>query len=155
MHPTMALRYIFAALLTCLSIPALSQQAKFGTPAEARAMLDKAVSAVKADKAKALELFNKGAGGFLDRDLQPFCFNLSDGKLVAATNPATLGVDIRTLKDKTGKSFGEENFKAAVDDKVNEVTYMYPRPGETEPSPKVSYITKVGDLGCGVGYFKQ
>ena len=46
-------------------------------------MLDKAVSALKADKTKTLDLINKGEGGFLDRDLYPFCFNLSDGKIVA------------------------------------------------------------------------
>jgi Single Cache domain 2 len=143
-----------ATLAAMLTTSAAAQQAKFGTPAEARAMLDKAIAAVKADKAKALALFNKGEGGFKDRDLQPFCFNLSDGKLVAATNPSTLGTDIRTLKDRTGKSFGEENFKSAIDGKVAEVSYMYPRPGETEPTAKVSYVTKVGDLCCGVGYYK-
>jgi hypothetical protein len=30
-------------------------------------MLMKAAAAVKADKAKALDMFNKGEGGFLDR----------------------------------------------------------------------------------------
>src|SRR6266513_1522838 len=54
-----------------------------GTAAEAKAMLDKAVAAVKADKTKALDMFNKGEAGFLDRDLYPFCFNVSDGKAVA------------------------------------------------------------------------
>ena len=47
-------------------------------------MLDKAVVAVKADKAKTLDMINKEEGGFLDRDLYVFCFNLSDGKQVAA-----------------------------------------------------------------------
>ena len=36
-------------------------------------MLMKAVAAVKEDKAKALDMFNKGEGGFLDRDLYVFC----------------------------------------------------------------------------------
>ena len=40
-----------------------------GSPDEAKAMLMKAVAAVKEDKAKALDMFNKGEGGFLDRDL--------------------------------------------------------------------------------------
>jgi hypothetical protein len=31
---------------------------------------------------------------------------------------------------------------------------MFPRPSETEPMAKTSYFTKVGDLVCGVGYFK-
>jgi hypothetical protein len=133
---------------------AFAQQAKFGTPAEAKAMLEKAVAAVKADKAKALASFNAGTDGFKDRDLQPFCFNKSDGLITAATTPTLLGKDERSLKDRTGKAFGEENFKAAIDGKVTEVSYIFPRPGETEPMPKVTFVTGVGDQGCGVGYFK-
>ena len=65
---------VFVVVLT-LSTAAIAQQTQFGTAAEAKAMLERAVAAVKADKAKALEMFNKGEGGFKDRDLQPFCFN--------------------------------------------------------------------------------
>jgi len=32
-------------------------------------MLERAVAAVKEDEAKALDMFNKGEGGFRDRDL--------------------------------------------------------------------------------------
>jgi hypothetical protein len=148
--------FIFAAasvaVLTLSS--AAFAQAKYGTPAEAKAMLEKVVAAVKADKAKALASFNAGTDGFKDRDLQPFCFNKSDGLHTASPNPSLLDKDVRNLKDKTGKAFGEEHFKAAVDGKITEVSYMFPRPGETEPMAKVSYVTGVGDQGCGVGYFK-
>jgi len=67
-------------------------------------------------KAKALDIFNKGEGGFLDRDLYPFCSNISDGKVVAVGNPNAkqlIGTDGRTLKDATGKAFGKEMFEAA------------------------------------------
>jgi hypothetical protein len=70
-----------SAAVLMASAAAFAQQG--GTPQEARAMLDKAVAAVKAEKTKALDMFNKGEGGFLDRDLYPFCFNISDGKIVA------------------------------------------------------------------------
>jgi Single Cache domain 2 len=138
-----------------LSTAALAQQAQFGTAAEAKAMLERAVAAVKADKAKALEMFNKGEGGFKDRDLQPFCFNVSDGTITAATVPNVLGTDIRALKDKNGKEFGQEIYQAATEGKITEVSYMFPRPG-TDPTlfQKVSLITGVGDQACGVGYFK-
>jgi signal transduction histidine kinase len=124
-----------------------------GTAAEAKAMLDKAVAAVKADKAKAIASFLAGTDGFKDRDLYPFCFNLSDGTTVAAP-PSVLGKDVRTIKDAKGNAFGEDIYKAAQDGKVNEVNYMFPKPGATDPSPKTSFVTKVGDLGCGVGYYK-
>jgi hypothetical protein len=41
-------------------------------------MLETAVAAVKVDKAKALDMFNKGEGGFLDRELYVFCDNVSN-----------------------------------------------------------------------------
>ncbi|MGP0091053.1 MAG: cache domain-containing protein [Xanthobacteraceae bacterium] len=127
--------------------------AQSGTAAEAKAMLEKAVVAVKADKAKAIDMFNKGEGGFKDRDLYPFCFNLSDGIEVAGP-PAVRGKDVRTLKDSTGKSFGEELYKAGQGETISEVSYMFPRLGETTPVAKTSFVAKAGDLGCGVGYYK-
>jgi hypothetical protein len=139
---------IAGAALT-LSTSAFAQ----GTAAEAKAMLEKAVVAVKADKAKAVASFLAGTDGFKDRDLYPFCFNISDGVTVAAP-AAVLGKDVRTLKDAKGNAFGEDIYKAVQDGKFNEVSYMFPKPGQTEPSPKVSFVTKVADLGCGVGYYK-
>ena len=132
-----------------------------GTADEAKAMLMKATAAVKADKAKALDMFNNGEGGFLDRDLYVFCGNVSDGKGVAIGNPnakSTLGQDARTLKDSTGKPFGQEIYAAGQkpEGQITEVSYMWPRPGaDKTPVQKVSLVTKVSaDLYCGVGYYK-
>jgi hypothetical protein len=148
-----------SAAVLALSTNAFAQQ--YGTADEAKAMLMKAVAAVKADKAKALEMFNKGKGGFLDRDLYVFCSNLRDGKLVAVgSNNAKqlLGTDARSLKDSTGKDFGAEIFAAfqKPEGQITEVSYMFPRPGpDKTPVQKVSLVTRAsGDLGCGVGYYK-
>ena len=75
------------------SAPAFAQQERFGTAAEDKAMLERAVFAVKADKAKALGMFNKGEGGFKDRDLYPFCFNIVNG-VVTAGPAVVLGQDV-------------------------------------------------------------
>ena len=56
-------------------------------PADAKAMLDKTAAALKSDKTKTLDEINKGESGFLVGDIYPFCFNMSDGKLVAVANP--------------------------------------------------------------------
>jgi hypothetical protein len=133
---------------------------QFGTADEANAMLAKTVAAVKADKTKTLDLINEGKGGFLDRDLHPFCFNLSDGIDVAVASPNSkqvLGTDVRTIKDATGKVFGPELYSAAQkpEGQITEVGYMWPRTGSDKtPVAKVSFVTKAGDLGCGVGYYK-
>ena len=145
-----------AAILT-LTAAAFAQQGQTGTAQEARAMLDKAVAAVKADREVALAVFNKGEGGFRDRDLYPFCIRSGDGKGVAGPLYVPAGSDTRTLKDSTGKAYGEELYAAAQkpEGQITEVSYMFSKPGpDPKPVPKVSYVTRVGDLGCGVGYYK-
>ena len=149
-----------AAVLT-LSATAYAQQADRGTADEAKAMLMKAVAALKVDKQKTLDLINDGeGGGFFDRDLYVFCANASDGKTVALGNPNArqlLGVDTRTLKDVNGKPFGQELYDAyqKPEGQITEVSSMFVRPGpDKTPVPKVSFATRVGDLGCGVGYYK-
>ena len=105
--------FMIARAALTLSAAAFAQQG--GTAEEARAMLDKAVAAVKADKTKALDMFNKGEGGFLDRDLYVFCNNTTDGTIVALGNPNAkklLGTDVRNLKDSNGKAYGQEIFAA-------------------------------------------
>ena len=140
----------FAALVV-LALAGVARAGEFGTAAEARAMLDKAVAALKADKAGALAQFTKGEGGFKDRDLYPFCGG-PDGMFTA--HPSLVGKSLKDLKDKAGKPLGEEIYKTAQPGKISEVSYMWPRPGTTEPVQKVSFVTKVGDQVCAVGYYK-
>ncbi len=149
-----------AAVLT-LSPTAFAQQpGQYGNAVEAKAMLLKAVADVKKDKTKALDMFNKGEGGFLDRDLYVFCNNVSDGKNVAIGNPNAkqlLGTDSRTLKDPTGKAYGLELYAAGQkpEGQITEVSYMFVRPGpDTKSVPKESFVAKAGDIFCGVGYYK-
>ena len=125
--------------------------AEYGTPAEAKAMLEKAVVAVKADKAKALEMFTKGEGGFKDRDLYPYCGG-PDGNFTA--HPTLVGKSLKDLKDKAGKPLGAEVYAAAKDGSIAEVSYMWPRPGQTDPVAKVVFVTKVADQVCAVGDYK-
>ena len=140
--------YIAFLVLTAAS----TQAAQYGTPEEAKAMLDRAVAAVKEDKTKALDMFNKGEGGFKDRDLYVFCANASDGILTA--HPALKGELLTDIKGKKGFPLGQEIMGTATEGKVSEVTYWWPRPGSEKALEKVSFFTKVGDQICGVGYYK-
>jgi hypothetical protein len=139
-----------------LSAAAFAQQG--GTPQEARAMLDKAIAAVKADQVVAIAMFIKGEGGFRDRELYPFCFRIADGKTLASPKAVPAGTDVRSLKDAKGSAYGEAIYAAAQkpEGQITEIpSYMFPKPDTTTPTfEKVSFVTKVGDLGCGVGYYK-
>jgi hypothetical protein len=151
-----------AKLLSALTVlilavaPALAQE--YGTPAEAKAMLEKAVAALKADQAKALQMFTKGEGGFREKDLYPYCGG-PDGNFTA--HPTLVGKSLKDLMDKSTppKPLGQEVYAAAQPGKISEVSYMFPRPKEVDPEQKpvqkVVYVTKVGDQVCGVGYYKQ
>ena len=146
-----------AASVVALSGVALAQQSDFGTADQAKAMLQRAIPLVKSDPTAAIATFNKGEKGFKDRDLYVFCFGTADGKFVAHQKAALIGTDVRELKDKAGKNFGLDIYNAVSGEKDGEITqveYSFPRPGTTDPVPKVSYLTKVGTEGCGVGYYK-
>ena len=71
------------AVFQLLSTTASVWAAEFGTAEEAKSMLERAVAAVKEDKAKALDMFSNGEGGFKDRDLYVWCANASDGIITA------------------------------------------------------------------------
>ena len=123
------------AVLTLSSAAFAQQPAQFGTADQAKAMLVKAVAAVKADKTKALDMIARG--DFKDRDFYPFCFNLSDGKIEPYANPngTNFGQDVRTQKDVNGKAWGVEFYAAAQkpEGQITEISYMFPKPGSDKP----------------------
>ncbi len=108
------LSWLLIAAITAiaLAVPTTgyAQKAEYGTAAEARAMLEKTIAAIKADKAKALAMINKGEGGFRDRDLYPACSGL-DGKVTAHVDNTRIGMDRNTMKDSAGKAYGAELMK--------------------------------------------
>ena len=138
-------------LLTSNSVPAA--QAEFGTKTEARAMLERAVAALKENKEKALEMFNKGEGGFRDRDLYVFCANASDGVLTA--HPYLKGEHLQEIVGKKGYPLGQEIMRTATEGEISEVTYWWPRPGTDKPLEKRTFFTKVVGQNCGVGFYKS
>jgi Single Cache domain 2 len=151
------MRFSFVLLAASVSMIAASavcaQKPEFGSATEAKALLEKTVTALKADKAKTIAAINKGDAAFVDRDLYPACSG-GDGKVVAHPDATRLGMDRTTMKDSTGKLYGPEILKAE-EGKISEVPYMYARPGGDKATvPKVSYVTKIGDLVCLVGYYK-
>jgi hypothetical protein len=150
-------RFCFAAaaIAAISALPetaAYAQKADYGSPAEARAMLEKVVAGMKADTAQTVAQINKGE--FKDRDLYPYCAG-PDGKYVAHPVAARIGVVQKDAKDQNGKAYGEEMAKVAEEGKIAEVSYVFPRPGTDGPAvPKVGLVTRVAGHVCVVGYYK-
>jgi signal transduction histidine kinase len=124
------------------------------TAEEAKAMLERAVASIEADEAAALGAFTAGTDGFRDRDLYVFCGDADGTTTAHGADASQVGQSMRAVTDKAGKKIGEAFYAVAAEGEFNVVEYLWPRPGETEPMPKASYVTKVGDQICGVGYYK-
>lgn len=141
-----------ATLMLGLTGTAFAQAS--GTADEAKALLEKAVAAIKVDEKKAIEEFNDPKGAFRDRDLYVFCAAAPTYNFTAHAKPELRGTPLAALVDKTGKKLGEAIITTAAEGKIGEVDYMFPRPGGTEPVQKVTFVTKTGGEICGVGYYK-
>jgi hypothetical protein len=145
------------ALIVLLWSAASVSAQQLGTAEQARAMLDRAVSALKSNESTALSEFNDPNNKqFHDRDLYVFCYNLSDGKITAYESSALLNIDVRTLTLKDD-SIGQRTFEAvqnSAEGSLITVDYNFPKPGTTDPVPKQTLETRIGNQGCGVTYYK-
>ena len=156
------MRYRTIALALLLGLAALPAYAcGFGeapgdcgqTPeSEARAMLRRVVAAVQADKARALQEFARGEGGFRTVDSYVFCVG-PDGIMTAHPNPALQGTDVRDLHDSTGNRFIATMLQKAQPGRVASIRYLFPHPGGTQEFAKTTYYTRAGDQTCGVGVY--
>src|SRR3984957_19782501 len=130
---------------------------RFASADDGKAMLERAVTALKADPAAALKQFNDEKNKqFRDRDLFVFCFGIPDGNFTAFQSPVMLGTDVRELKYQD-KPVGQEAYdvvaNAAEGDFVT-TEYDFPQPATKTVANKQCLETLVGKQACGVTYFK-
>ncbi len=150
MMKTMTGLVVAAVLMVAAGV---ASAAEFGSREQAKAMLERAIAVLKADKERALDLFTSGDGGFIDRDLYVFCGG-PDGMLTA--HPYFMGINLKMFKDKTGMAVGEEVYASAKEGEVSEISYKWLQPGGGDAQvDKVSFYTKVADQVCGVGFYPQ
>ncbi|WP_337997077.1 cache domain-containing protein [Oleispirillum naphthae] len=151
------IRGVFVALAMVLGVglTAPAQAADFASPAEAQAMLDKAVAYVKANGVeKAAAAFMDPKGGFRDRDLYVSMSRMSDGVRLAHVNPKAVGKSLYGSTDVDGKPYGDEMMELASTKGKGVVNYRFPNPVTKQPMDKVSYVEKVGDVVLLVGAYK-
>lgn len=140
------------AALAALSMPALAAN---GTADEAKALMERAAAHFeKAGAEQALKDFTNTGGEFVDRDLYVFCFNLDAVTTAHGGNPALMGKDISKLKDADGKSFTLEILDVAVKSGTGQVDYKWVNPTSKKIEQKSTYVQRLGDNACGVGFYK-
>ena len=149
------MRAILPLLATGLTIAAPSFAADQTTPADAKAMLAKAIAYYKDHGRKAaLEAFNKNQPPFSEGGLYVFCIG-PDRTLVADGEfREFIGQSADILKDASGKKLGQSFWDAAQKDGMGEVHYLFLDPKTQLMKPKVSYIEKIDQDVCGVGTYE-
>jgi signal transduction histidine kinase len=144
---------VLTAMVSLLAVSAARAQETPGTPAEAEAMVKKAIALIKsAGPEKAYEEITNGKS-LKDRDLYVFVNTLDGKSLAHGANPKMVGKDVMGLKDSDGKpttklviDLAKEKGKGWTED------FKFMNPVTKKIQTKSVYVEKFGDtiVACGV-----
>jgi signal transduction histidine kinase len=146
-----------AALMIALApITSIALAGDKGSPAEAEALVKKAVAYIKANGTeKAYEEVTNGKT-FKDRDLYVFIYDLNGKCLAHGANPKLVGKDLIGLKDPDGKPLVKILVDVAKDKGHGWTeTVKFRNPLTDKIQTRENYIERVGDTAVGSGVFKD
>src|SRR5258708_10362535 len=149
--PLLLAAWIFEASFVATAVLAVSA-AEFGTRDEAIAMVRRVQDRFRKDGPDAtFKAINNKA--FVDRDLFPWVYRLSDGTNMAnALVPAVRGKELIDLKDQDGKFITREWIRIATTAPYHGWSnYRWPNPVTNTVDDNSSWIERMGDYLVGVG----
>jgi len=88
-----------------------------------------------------------------------FAYDLKANVLLNPAFPKREGTNVSGQKDANGKLFHDEIIKTAETKGAGWVDYMFPKPGQTQPSRKWTYVKRVSVDGVpgliGSGFYPE
>jgi cytochrome c len=125
--------------------PASSQEAP--PPSEkakqTEALVNKAAALIDKNGKAALAEFRKKDSEWFHGDTYLFSYDMNANVLLNPAFPKREGTNVHGQKDAKGKLFHDEMIKTAETKGSGWVDYMFPKPGQTEPSQKWTYVKRV------------
>jgi cytochrome c len=119
--------------------PPPNQQAK-----AVEALVIKAAALVeKEGKSAAFTEFKKKDSEWLHGDTYLYAYDSKGNVLLNTAFPQREGTNIAGQKDAKGKPFQDDILRVAATQGSGWVSYMFPKPGETEPSEKWAFVKRV------------
>jgi cytochrome c len=97
----------------------------------------------KDGKTAAFTEFRKKDSEWLHGDTYLYAYDSKGNVLLNPAFPQREGTNIAGGKDARGKPFQDEILNVAATKGEGWVSYMFPKPGQTEPSEKWAYVKKV------------
>ena len=114
---------------------------------------------LKKDGKAAFDIFRSKSSEFIFLNTYVYVKDMKGNELVNPFFPELEGTNIYGLQDVNGKYFVRDELEILKTREDCWMDYMWPKPGETEPSMKLVYVkkVKVGEdtLVVGAGYFPK
>jgi signal transduction histidine kinase len=124
---------------------------------QTQSLVDEAAALLESKGTEAFTEFRKKDSQWLKGDTYIFAFDMNGIEIFHPIKPDLEGKNIIDFKDVNGKAFVQEMIEIANTKGSGWVEYVYPKPAESAPSKKMTYIKKVkaGDetLIIGSGYY--
>ena len=128
-------------IISLVMVPSVNAEEK-ATKEECVAKCEAAAKVLKeSGREAALQQVADPNGPFVWKDSYIFCIDKDSNAVIAhPITPKLVGKKLTGVKDKNGKLFFLEFLNVAKEQGKGWVSYMWPKPGEKEPSPKISYV---------------
>ncbi|MCK4330581.1 cache domain-containing protein [candidate division WOR-3 bacterium] len=119
--------------------------------------VDNAIKLLKDKGLAAIEEMRSSASEFIFLDSYVFIKDMKGDEILNPAFPDLEGQNLYDLQDSNGKYFIREELELLQTQDECWMEYMWPKPGETEPSRKMVYVKKIEIDGrvliVGAGYF--
>ena len=141
----------FVCLAASSAIAAVDHR---GTPREAKALLQEAVTLVKSEGEKeALSQFNDKKGHFTHGDLYIFAMDTEGNYLASGANPRLVGQNFFKQHAIAGREIDKDMMKVPTDGDRDIFEYEWLNRATNKLETKFSYVERVGEIVLGVGIY--
>jgi cytochrome c len=133
----------FLAVLSATSAMAQSSPPPSSKAQETEAMVNKAAALIDANGRAAFAEFRMKESVWFHGDTYLFAYDLKGNVLLNPAFPAREGTNVSGQKDANGKLFHDAIVRTAETKGSGWVDYMFPKPGQTQPSQKWAFVKAV------------
>jgi cytochrome c len=154
--------FVCIALATMAMVNPVSSQLSPPTAEQTKrieAMVNKAAALVETQGRAAFSEFRKRDSEWWSGNTYLFVYDKDMNVLLNPAFPKREGTNVHGDKDVNGKLFQDEFMKVIHSKGSGWVDYMFPKPGQTQPSRKWSYVNAVkidGTTGLiGAGFYPE
>ncbi|HUM13730.1 MAG TPA: cache domain-containing protein [Myxococcaceae bacterium] len=152
---------VVSLLLCAVGSAAFAESAPTDSPQAKKivALVEKAAALVDAKGKAAFTEFRKKGSEWFDGETYLFSYDLKGNVLLNPAFPQREGTNPLGQTDANGKKFHDALVETAKTKGSGWVDYMFPRPGQTTPSHKWTYVKRVSIDGLpallGAGFYGE